>query len=277
MPTPWTSQPQCAVQIDRSTPANRAITTLIPFGSINKDLCTGNDVVFASGGSISAGQRGRSLRGNGAAAVASIPLDLSFTRIASISFWMYWDAFANDDQLAMEFTASTNTNNGGFHVDPNCASPVFGVFQVVTSDAGAIYGASCVRPSGAAWHHYSMVLDRNTPSQALQALYIDSIPQSLTNRSTFYSTPSNFANSTLYFLSRAGSSLFAAGNIQNFVIRAGYKASASDALAEYTNPWSIFAPLRRPWERPAPKVAASSNKFRSRSIYGTRAGSRSAG
>ena len=35
---------------------------------------------------------------------------------------MKWNAYANDDDLAMEFTPNFNDNAGGFLVDPERAS-----------------------------------------------------------------------------------------------------------------------------------------------------------
>lgn len=242
---PRSEQPQDWADIDRSTPAGKAISTLIPFGGKNFDLVTGNRVAFGAGGSIHPTPQGLTLRGSGASARASIPIDLSAHRILSLSFWMYWDTFANDDLLAMEFTANTNSNNGGFHIDPN-NSGVAGTFQCVTGDSAASSASSFARPSGAAWHHYAFVWDRNVVSgsgqPSLRSAWVDAIAQTTTTRSSTYATATNFANSTLYFLSRGGSSLLATGNLQNVVLRAGYRLSDAEVLNEYQNPWSLFEP-----------------------------------
>ena len=37
----------------------------------------------------------------------------------TVEFWLKWNAYANDDRLAMEFTPNFNDNAGGFLVDPN--------------------------------------------------------------------------------------------------------------------------------------------------------------
>jgi hypothetical protein len=243
---PRSEQPQDWADIDRSTPAGKAISTLIPFGGKNFDLVTGTKVTFGAGGIIQPTPQGLTLRGSGASARASIPIDLSAHRILSLSFWMYWDTFANNDLLAMEFTANTNSNNGGFHIDPN-NSTTAGTFQTVVGDSGVSSASSFGRPSAAQWHHYAFVWDRSFVSgdgqPSLRSAWVDAIAQTTTTRVSTYATATNFANSTLYFLSRGGSSLLATGNLQNVVLRAGYRLTDAEVLNEFQNPWSsLFEP-----------------------------------
>lgn len=237
--TPWEMdrQPLEAERIDRSNPLTKRVTTLVPFSRTGmQDLVTGNHVQVAAG-TLGVDQRGISLRGSGSAACASIPLNLSaYTKIV-LSFWMYWDAFANDDDLAMEFTANGATTTGGFGLDPNQSST--SRFQIFGHTGFPNTGAaSFTRPSAAAWHHYMVGLDTSVPG-FVSSVYVDGVSQSLTTDVTGNTTVS-LANSTLYLFSRNNTSLFGAGRIQNLVIRGGVGLLESELRAEYQNPWQLF-------------------------------------
>src|SRR4051812_38640825 len=48
---------------------------------------------------------GRALQFNGVGGAAQTDaVDLSAVSIFGLTFWLYWDAYADDDQLAMEFS-----------------------------------------------------------------------------------------------------------------------------------------------------------------------------
>ena len=247
---PWTRQPQGAVGVNRSNAAGQAISTLIPFGTVNRDIVSGVSIsALGSGGSIGVDSGGKYLAGSGSAAVASIPLNLSRFSTISVSFWMYWNAFANDDDLAFEFTANTNSNSGGFHFNPNSSSPASGTATVFLNDGGAnaAVGRYFSRPTAAAWHHYAMVLSSVGSSSAgahVPSVLVDGVSQSLTTFGSDLSLTGEFANSTLYLLSRAGTALYAAGRLRNFVIRGNYRISQAEAINEWLYPWSLFAPSR---------------------------------
>ena len=76
----------------------------------------------------------------------------------TLEFWLKWNAYANDDDLAFEFTPNFNDNAGGFLVDPNAASSA-------ASSASASAAANrattryFARPSAGVWHHYAFVFD----------------------------------------------------------------------------------------------------------------------
>ncbi len=44
----------------------------------------------------------RQFNGTSDFAVTAASLDLSGTNVLTVAFWLYWDAFANDDRFAME-------------------------------------------------------------------------------------------------------------------------------------------------------------------------------
>ena len=237
---PWDSQPQEVVGVDWGNPNAANITTLIPLGPDNRDAVLGTPLTLGAGGSVAVDARGRSLKGSGSAAVGSIPLNLSAYNKLALSFWGYWDAFANDDDFFAEFTANSNSANG-FYVDPNSSTTNFAI--QVGNSAPQRKTAHFTRPSAAAWHHYLLTFDTTTGagSNGLAA-YVDGVLQTLTWVNTDNMSSSLFANNTLYLFSRANSSLFGAGRMQNLVIRGGVIGTEALAKWEYQNPWQLFAP-----------------------------------
>ena len=91
-------------------------------------------------------------------------MNLSSTSKLTVEFWLKWNAYANDDRLAMEFTANFNDNAGGFLVDPNApqSGGKFGVGDRHRRSRNNVYFA---RPSAGAWHHYAFVIDTTAPGR----------------------------------------------------------------------------------------------------------------
>jgi hypothetical protein len=238
---PWDRQPQELAALNPEYPGADRITTLIPFGRTNRDIVGGKFLTLSSGGSIHADQRGLSLKGSGSAAVASMALNLSAYDKLTLSFWLYWDAYASDDDFAMEFTADSNSNDG-FYVDPNYSGSggQFG-FQVgsVAGNRKTAYMARSLAPA-ATWNHFFVVWDRSIAGLST-SVWVNGVAVSLTAVNTGV-TLGNFANSTLFIFSRNNANLFGAGRLQNLVIRGGYLGTQADASYEYANPWQLFAP-----------------------------------
>lgn len=131
-------------------------------------------------------------------------------RKLSVCFWLWWDSYTNNDNMAMEYTNNSNAASA-FVIDPNESSS--GKFRAWhTSSTGSGYrGTGITRPSAAAWHHYAFTFDRDDASSAL--LYVDGAVQSGTAFTSGTWTPTDLANSTLYFMSRGASSLRGAGRM----------------------------------------------------------------
>jgi hypothetical protein len=177
---------------------------------------------------------------NGSSDSAHVALDLSNTNIITISFWLYWNAFANNDALAMEYSSNFNTNPGGFLVDPNNSSPSPGTFTVGISGGGETV-AVFTRPSAAVWHQYVLTINHALAgSSAIPNIYVDGVAQSLTYPFAL-SAPQNFGNFTLNFMSRATTSLFGAGRMADFALWQGVLLTQLEAqgLALGTRPYMV--------------------------------------
>lgn len=177
------------------------------------------------------GQINSALDYNGSTDGSGAAVNLSSTNIITLSFWMNWTTNANDDDLAFEYSTNYNSNNA-FIADWNDSggSFVFGVH----STTGGYWTDSFTRPSAGSWHLVHLVID-GTLGAAVNKAYVDGTSQSLsTNTHNDGLDPANFANSTLYFMSRAAASLNAAGTLDE--VRLSTSARSSDWITtEYNN------------------------------------------
>ena len=131
--------------------------------------------------------------------------------MVTVSFWLNWAAYANNDQLALEFTPNYNNSTGGFIIDPNGAS-FPGNVEIDLKGNSGYNGKTISRPSANAWHYYTVVFDTSQPASSELTIYLDGSQPSATLHLNANST-NNFANSTLYFMSRNNSTLFGAGTL----------------------------------------------------------------
>ena len=230
----WTQQPQGELTLDKRNPLASTITHCLPLNGSVREIVNGGKLSLASTGAFDVSQIGRSLRGSGAAC-ASIPINLSGYTKLTVSFLMYWDAFANDDKLAMEYGSNFATNSG-FLIDPNSSS---GGFEAGVASPGFFNSWKCTRPSAAAWHHYYITLNRTTGTAQSSTIAIDGVIQAMTANISVDVTD-NFGNNSLYLFSRNNASLFGLGRMANLIIRGGYVGTVSEAKQEFENPWQIF-------------------------------------
>lgn len=151
------------------------------------------------------GKIGQALRFDGVDDYVSAGINLSGASVVTVSFWAKWTTNANDDKLVLEYTNNFNGKNG-FIADWNTST---GDFSFGTSKSDSTYWADrFTRPSAGEWHHVVLVMDRATP---VNTAYVDGVSQSFTTSLHNSASMGNFDNSTLYFMSRGGASLFGDG------------------------------------------------------------------
>lgn len=236
-------QPHGRAALNVSNPLAQNVVTAISFSNEMRDVVYGNALTLYSAGSLSPMYSGTALKSTGAAAAASIPVDLSAYNKITVSFLLYWDTYSNNDNICMEY--GTNfVPDSGFFVDPSSGAPAAGRFQLGVGSPTQANAVSIVRPSAAEWHQYTMTFDRTAGAGKCSRVFVDGVEVD-TVQNASGTVVGNFAASTLYIFSRANTSLFAAGSIQNIVIR-GYLMTPEEAFAEWENPWQIFRadPLR---------------------------------
>jgi PKD repeat protein len=127
---------------------------------------------------------------------------------------MKWNSWANDDRLAFEYTPNFNDGPGGFLVDPNSSYNAFAVALGVGESRNV---ALFARPSAGAWHHYAFVLDTTAPAEQQVIPYVDGQPVAFTKAANGIGA-GNFASSSLNFMSRNGSALFGAGDLDEVAL-----------------------------------------------------------
>jgi YD repeat-containing protein len=153
---------------------------------------------------------------NGTNAAAQANLDLSGTSKLTLEFWLKWNVFASDDDLAFEFTPNFNSTPGGFLVDPN-APEEGGKFAVGLGNGSARNTAYFDRPSAGAWHHYALVFDTTAAAADQIKPYVDGQPVPFT-KTMMGTGAGNFASSQLNFMSRAAAALFGAGDLDEVAL-----------------------------------------------------------
>jgi hypothetical protein len=158
----------------------------------------------------------RGFQTNGTTQFGTIVKSLATFSAISLSFWMWWDVFANNDKLAFEY-GGTNYLGNGFIVDPNATNGSTNRFNfgIGIPSGSASWLDEFARPSGAAWHHYLLTMDRATPAMLA---YVDGVPQTMFTTVHNAGTYGNFSNSTLRLMCRNGGSLFGAGRMSELAI-----------------------------------------------------------
>ena len=182
----------------------------------SKGTATGsalNGTVFGSPGAL-AGDPNTALSFDGTNDFGSVPVNLSGTSKATVEFWLKWNGYDNEDDLAMELTPNFNGNSGGFLVDPNSSQGSFGVGIGIAESRNNAFFA---RPSAGVWHHYALVFDTTAPAAQQITPYVDGQPVSY-SKTASGSGAGNFANSTLYLMSRGGQFLFGAGSLDEVAV-----------------------------------------------------------
>ncbi len=152
---------------------------------------------------------------DGTSGAAQAKVDLSGTHELTIEFWMKWHAYGADDKLALEFTPNFNHNTGGFLVDPD-ATPGSD-FAVAIGEEGDYNNVVFERPSAEQWHYYTFVIDAAGPAENEITPYVDGRPVSYT-KSGSDTVARNFANDTLFWMSRDASALFGEGSMQDLAL-----------------------------------------------------------
>lgn len=192
-------------------------------GSENKGgtALTLNGTASEASGPLSKGDEGATSF-DGVNDYGQVALDLSAQSKITLEFWLKWDAYAEDDDLALEFTATANANNG-FYIDPNASGAAGGKWQIKTR-LGASNGVwrTNTRPSAGAWHHIVIVLRlKEAP-----IVYVDGAEVAVTQETSPSGQSGTFANSTLNLMCRNKEALFGAGDMAHLAIYSGVLSKA---------------------------------------------------
>lgn len=141
-------------------------------------------------------------------------IDLTGTNIISVSFWLNWDAYANDDDLAMESSSNFNNNSGAIMIDPNSGSPCSGTFAFSMDLSNNNRAETIARPSAGSWHHYVVIYDLSVDRGEI-TIYLDGSLQNSNVCANNLAGTGTFGNYNWYFMSRANVALQGAGKLDD--------------------------------------------------------------
>jgi len=137
-------------------------------------------------------------------------LTLAAFHSMSISVWVKWTTFANDDHLMLEYSSNSNSNNGTWVADPDSSGTADFQFASKPSGSTSPSAADFTRPSAGAWHHYVFLFDQTAAgSGQIPDIFVDGV--SVSPSRTPSGPTGNLGNFPFYMMSRGGASLFAAG------------------------------------------------------------------
>lgn len=173
------------------------------------------------------GEAARQTNGTNQSLQTASAIDFGGATLVSISVWLYWDAYANDNDLALETNTFATGNPAEVQLNPNSSAPS-GVFLVnVNADVGN-NSVTFTRPSAAAWHHYLINIDIGHATQEVRSVYVDGSSVTLTGNQTNNNTQ-GFGSEVWYLMSRENTSLFGAGRIADLAFWSGINLSGTDA------------------------------------------------
>lgn len=155
---------------------------------------------------------------NGTSQAGSAAANLSAYNIITVTFWLNWTTFANNDHLGLEYTASFDNKNA-FLIDPNQSTTT--KFQIIMSrNTGSLQwnAGTIIRPSAGVWHFYCIVLDRTTGTALGVKCYLDGASVTVTQTQSIGMNSTTFDNSTLYLMAENASTLFGAGTLDDLRI-----------------------------------------------------------
>jgi hypothetical protein len=195
--------------------------------------------------------------GTSDAGTTGAALALATTSQLSVCWWMLWDSFADDDDLAWESSANFNSNAGAILCDPNESGGHNWSLAIRNAGATANNFFNFTRPSAAVWHHYVVNIDlaawvtSGTAAGAITNVWVDGVAQ--THDGTTQGSgagAANFGAYTWYWMSRGAASLFGDGRMGEFLVYRNRLMTINDARAFYrgASPFSAQAtfPLRYP-------------------------------
>ena len=135
--------------------------------------------------------------------------------------WVWWDAFANDDDMLVELgaNASSSGSDGAFLISPNSSSPAnVASFTVQDSSAGSLYRIeTTARWPAAEWVHIAAVFESAANSlKGEWTIYTNGVvaTQSVNTESKDQASQLRTAV-THNLMSRNGTSLFASGRLDD--------------------------------------------------------------
>src|SRR5271157_1923708 len=144
------------------------------------------------------------------------PINLSGTQAVTVALWANRTYSTSGGHALFEATTNYTNSTTGFGFFPDDAT-CNGIQAALRGNLG--YVANCYsQPSSGVWHHLAAVLDKSQTGGDEVKFYVDGVLQTA-NRSLHASTnTNNFGNNPIYLFSRAGTTEFTSGMIDDLRI-----------------------------------------------------------
>lgn len=141
----------------------------------------------------------------------------------TVCAWVYLPSFADDGKAIWEHSTNQDSNQNTFHCAPNGTAGNFSA----TYRGNGYRSETTTRPATSTWVHVATTYDVETTTAADVEIYFDAVLQTTTVAvNTNSSSANNIATLTTYFMSRAGTSRFLAGRLDDVRI---YKSVLTQA------------------------------------------------
>ena len=195
----------------------------------------GHTATLVNGITWVAGKVGDAVSANAASKqYVSIPaIDLSGTQAVTVALWTNRSYSTSGGHVLFEDSINYSNSTTGFAVfpDDNTCNGIRAALRGNLGNVGNCYS----QPSSGVWHHLAVVFDKSQTGGDEVKFYVDGVLQAV-NRSLNASTnTNNFGNNPIYLYSRAGSTQFSSGNIDDLrIYNSALKAEQIQEL--YSNP-----------------------------------------
>lgn len=236
------AQPVGPTGVDARALLGSKVILAVPFNGARAFGRAAGPITFGANGSLAGSAVGLALNGGSSAAIASVPLDLSAYNAITVSALVYLRDVSGPDHMIWELTSDGLATTGGFAL---YAASGGGKFETGHhGDVGMSATGWLTVPANGTWNHIAVVHDFSAPNTSEMKFFLNGVekPTYAWDAIPENTAASRFANSTLYFLNRAMSSLPTDAMMSAFAILEGNQAAYVPMLA--ANPWQLFAPER---------------------------------
>ncbi len=168
--------------------------------------------------------------------VSTPTINLTGTTAVTVSMWVNrtYTSGGTSGTTLYEFSSSINGNTGTFALYPDeaadCGTPAMELG--LRGDAG--FNLKCyAQPTSGVWHHLAVVYDVTQAAANEVTLYIDGVLQTPLSQTHSADNTAAFGNFPLYLFSRAGTTSFSGGEMDEFQLYS--RALSSTEVQEIYN------------------------------------------
>ena len=176
-----------------------------------------NGVTLGGAGALAGGNDSNpSASFDGSNDAASAALNLSGTSKLTVEFWLKW-TLRQQRRSRLRVHPQLEQHQRRLLHQPQLSAPRSAASGSGSAARRSRNNAYFNRPSANAWHHYAIVFDSTATASQQVIPYVDGAAVSYVKLNSGTGA-GNFANSTLYFMSRNASSLFGNGSLDEVAL-----------------------------------------------------------